>query len=124
MELGSHKCTKLKPLFQQIRHKNCCRTKFLWEPSFCYYYCYYYYFLFAPFRKYTNSYCECSFRLSDKWIFYFTVLIFVSLRYPANFRIRLGKLMEKPCQLGVVAEPGASGSTMSEYHGNIYSNCL
>ena len=48
----------------------------------------------------------------------------MSLRYPANFRIRLGKLMEKPCQLGVVAEPGASGSTMSEYHGNIYSNCL
>ena len=23
------------------------------------------FFLFAPFRKYTNSYCECSFRLSD-----------------------------------------------------------
>ncbi|CAH3161982.1 unnamed protein product [Pocillopora meandrina] len=40
----------------------------------------------------------------------------VMKRYPANFRIRLGKLMEKPCQLGVVAEPGASGSTMSEYH--------
>ncbi|PFX25569.1 Regulating synaptic membrane exocytosis protein 2 [Stylophora pistillata] len=37
-------------------------------------------------------------------------------RYPANFRIRLGKLIEKPCQLGEVAEPGASGPMMSGYH--------